>query len=365
MNAALLSKRVVIVSLHFSPAHASHLIAFGKLLRSQGAAVTFLLDEKYCTFADFSAIGPVVTHIDAVGKCEIAIFYNSSVQNPSSAKQMWARGMATVLYIFHEPESIWNMFPEGMKQMFRFFVSSRFSVQMLRLSSGVIMPSLCAMRMYNESFRKYNGNAFMLPLLLDDEIGPARFEEVRQKKHFFGFVGNASRGHGIDEFVAFVKHAVRSGSTIPFQIATKTDLSSLLNSDNELARFAAEGRVHICHGRPLPNDEINERYLESFCVWNLYRRSTQSGVLVRAFMAGTPVLARKIGSFQDYVQEGITGEFVDSATDCDAILRVAEAVRAQSPKYVGACRKMFLETFYYQANSERLAEIIGTCSRKG
>lgn len=53
--------RAAVISLHFSPAHASHVLAYGRLLRSLGFAVSFVLDEPYLQFADFSAIGPAVS----------------------------------------------------------------------------------------------------------------------------------------------------------------------------------------------------------------------------------------------------------------------------------------------------------------
>jgi glycosyltransferase involved in cell wall biosynthesis len=194
--------------------------------------------------------------------------------------------------------------------------------------------------------------------LFDDEIDPAHLEQARTKKRFFGFIGGASRGHGIDEYVAFAKYAIRSGSSIPFVIATRRDMSQLLFKDEELSTMAREKKILIRHGKVLSNDEINQWYLDCFGVWNVYRRSTQSGVLPRAYMAGTPVLARRIGSFPEYVQEGVTGEFVDTGYDPAAILAAVERMRQRFPAYFDGCRRMFLETFHYPANSKRLAAIL-------
>jgi glycosyltransferase involved in cell wall biosynthesis len=336
------------------------MLAYGKLLRELGFSVSFVLDERYLAFAGFSAVGaaiPAGSYVPAGNQFEIALFYNAAAGNPALARRMRAFG-ARVLYIFHEPESIWNLLGEGWRQIVRFPFSTLSSIATLCVSSAVIVPSQCARSLYDRHYRRYNGNVFTLPLLLDDEIDPARFEQARGSRRYFGFIGSASKGHGIDEFVAFAKYAIRSGSTIPFVIATRRSLSGLLRKDEEFSRLAGAGRILVRHGRVLSNDEINQWYLNCFGVWNVYRRSTQSGVLPRAYMAGTPVLARRIGSFPEYVREGSTGEFVDSGCEPAAILVAAEGMRKQFPVYADGCRRMFLETFHYQANGKRLAAIL-------
>jgi glycosyltransferase involved in cell wall biosynthesis len=108
----------------------------------------------------------------------------------------------------------------------------------------------------------------------------------------------------------------------------------------------------------LSNDEINEYYLKSFCVWNIYNCSTQSGVLPRAFMAGAAVIAKGNGSFPEFIRPGMTGEFVASGDDHEEIFQSAEKIRRETPRYVGECRKSFMGTFFYGANREKLAAIL-------
>jgi glycosyltransferase involved in cell wall biosynthesis len=329
--------------------------------------VSYVIDKGYLSLADFSATGEVISSADrrqspGLLRFDIALFSNSSTGNRSLAGSMRARG-ASIFYLFHEPESIWNLGAEGWRQIVRFPFSTWFSIETLRLSSGVIVPSNCARAKYERYFLKYNPNVHTMPLLFDDEIGAARVQQERHKKSFFGFVGTACKSHNFDAFVAFAKHAIGSGSSIPFMIATKVDLSSVLADDKELAAHVNDGRILLRHARVLSNDEINECYLSCFCLWNVYRRSTQSGVLPRAFMAGSAVLASRIGSFQEYVQEGVTGEFVESASDCAAILRAAERIRNRAPNYVDGCRKMFLDTFYFKSNGDRFAAILHSARR--
>jgi glycosyltransferase involved in cell wall biosynthesis len=356
-------RKAAVLSLHFSPAFISHMIAYGKSLRELGYEVTFLLDERYLSFGSFSAVGMVTGAKEYIArasqKFDVAIFCNSSPRNPFFTSRMRAQGTA-VLYVYHEPISVWDwrqLRLEGWRQIARFPFSAYFSIRTLRQSSGVIVPSACARVDYDRNYQKYNSNVHTLPLLYDDEINAEQFNEAVGHKRLFGFIGNVSRGHGFDRFVAFAKYAIKNGSVIPFVIATRQNLGKLL-SDDEFFRYVRDGKIRIEHGRVLSNDEINQYYLQCFCVWNVYRRSTQSGVMPRSFMAGTPVLASRLGSFPEYVREGVTGEFVDSGDDLPSLLSIVENMRSQYSKYVEGCRRMFLEKFYYKANIDRLASII-------
>lgn len=359
------SRRAAVVSLRFSYAHASHMIALAKLLRELGYEVAFILDEKYLPFADFSAVGVVDTARDAYGNpdaqpFDLAIFCNCTTKNPSLVRTLRKSG-TTVFYIFHTPEPAFSLrffIWEGWKYTLRHWISSCFSIWTIRRSSGVIVHSSCAQALYEQHYRKYNSNVHAMPLLFDDEIGDERMERMRRDKRYFGFVGTACNSHGFNAFVAFAKYADENGSDLRFLIATRLDLTSALGADPEFARLVSEGKIQMEHGRVFSNDEINQHYLKCFCVWNVYLRSTQSGVVPRAFMAGTSVLASRVGSFPEYIRAGVNGEFVDPGDDLAAVLEVVERMRKQSQNYVDACRKTFKERFYYRANLHRLAEIV-------
>ncbi len=357
-------RTAAVISLNYTYAYTSHMIALGKLLEALGFVVTFILDEKYLSRADFGAIGDAISRglhsKSAKLPFDLAIFCNSATQNHSFAREL-RQQETTVLYIYHEPEFIWSqelLRSEGMIKTARFIVSTYCSVRTLRESSGVIVSSSHARTLYERNYGRLNSNVNIMPLLFDDEIGEPGFESMRQEKRFFGFVGTACKAHAFDAFVACAKYALRNGSTIPFAIATRVDLSSFLRADREFGQLVNEGRIHLQHGRELSNDEINHYSLSCFCVWNVYRRSTQSGVLPRAFMAGSPVLTSRIGSFPEYVHEGFTGEFADLNDGPAAILDVVARMQEHCLNYVDRCRKSFMDTFYWKANLNRLAEII-------
>jgi len=358
-------RRAAIVSLHFSYPHISHMSALANLLRALGFATTFILDEKYPSNSDLSLIGDRISADKFANNSgstpfEVAFYCNSAVNNHILARAQRKKN-TKVFYLFHEPESVWNidlLRSEGAMKMLRFLVSSYYSARMVRQCSDVIVFSTCALSLYKKNYLRYNRNVHMMPLPFEDEVGPARLEQSKPRKRYFGFVGTACKAHGFVAFVKVAKYAARNGSNIPFVIATSVDLTSLLHADKELADLVKQERILVQHGRKLSNEEINQYYLDCFCIWNVYLRSTQSGVLPRSFMAGTPVLASRVGSFPEDVFPGLTGEFANADQEPATILAIMERMRAHTSDYVDVCRKRFMEKYHDSANRFHLADIL-------
>jgi glycosyltransferase involved in cell wall biosynthesis len=358
-------KASLIVSLHFSPAHASHIAAFGMLLSEIGFDVAFLVDDRYLSFYDFFRIGPVIPVSEYKASPEsvnagMALFYNAAVENARVARTMRTNG-TRILYVFHEPIEIHRRLIEEWKSVLKLGVATMCSRSMLKETDCVLVPSEYGRIQYQSHYLRYNDRIYTLPLLFDDECGKGSAFTSTEERRWFSYLDNAVKAHHFDEFVALVKHALRAGSNIPFTIATKTNLDNLLRTDNELAQYAKEGKIRIHHGKVMSNGEMNRYYRESFCVWNVYRHTTQSGVLSRAFMAGSPVLASRVGSLVEYIIPGINGEFVSGAGDFDELLRSAEKIRGSISRYVDGARRTFLQKFYYKANRDALSRILEAC----
>jgi glycosyltransferase involved in cell wall biosynthesis len=353
---------VAVVSLHFSPAHVSHLLAFGKLLHLVGFEPVFILDDPYLRFFDFSTAAPAFSAQAYAAnpnriEFQAAIFYNAAVMNVLVARRMQAQGIRT-LYVFHEPVPLRYRLAEGWKEILKLIVAKVCSIAMLRQSSAVLVASDYARSLYDRYYSKYNPNVHTFPLLFDDEAAHDTSLEDDGIRPFFSFLGYAVKAHDFDGFVAFAKYAIQAGSTVQFLIATRTDLTACLDRDKELSRFAEEGRIRIQHGRTLTNEEMNSYCAQSFCIWNVYKCSTQSGALVRAFMTGTPVIAARMGSFPEFIRPGVNGELVERSDGYDRILRSAEKIRLNIAAYSEGAHRSFNEMFLYRAQRDRLARIL-------
>jgi glycosyltransferase involved in cell wall biosynthesis len=349
--------RIALVSLRFKPAFVSHLAAFGKACQELGFEVEFVVDPEYARSPDLAAIARVTVYSDSMADNSYthAVFANVSTANRDFARGLKPCG-AKILYVYHEPwgSSLDFFRGEGIRGGVTGALAHRVSVQMLKLADAVILPSKYAARVYGQGDIRYNPNAFYLPLLFDDEADGMRLKETGRRQ-YFSYIGTICQAHGFAEYVDFMRESLVRKWNLNFMIASRVRLPAYVLMDNVISRNL--DKVEILCGRPLQNGEINRCYSESFCVWNMYRRSTQSGVLPKAFMFGAPVLANRIGSFPEFIQDGFNGKFA-SARDHKAVLSALESIRENIGHYTVNCRKTFLETFFYRANLPELARLL-------
>lgn len=349
--------KVALVSLRFNPAFIQHLIAYAKAMRELGHEPEFLLNSAYRTFPELDDVAPVKNvgaDLNALAYRH-AVFLNPSVENEDLAKT-FKRNDARILYIFHEP---WQMcfdylWSEGFVATLKAIMAHHVTVPALRLADTVLLPSQYGLREYKKSDVKYNGNCIELPLLFDDESTEA-MQKSLERKRYFGFIGSLCRSHGFDQYLSFVRFALRHNSKISFLIASRNPIPGRFLSDPLFSRNG--DRLEILCGQPLTNNEINRCYAKSFCVWNLYRRSTQSGVLPKAFMFGSSVIAGRIGSFPEFIQDGVNGRFAD-AQDHENIWRALEDIRSNLDAYATNSRKTFLKIFYYRSHLAELGRLL-------
>ncbi len=349
--------KAALVSLRFNPAFIQHLIAYAKALQELGYDPEFLLDPAYLDFQELAAVAsPRKLSADALAVgWKYAIFLNPSQANKDLADTLKRKG-TRILYVFHEP---WQMSldylrTEGLQGTLKAVMAHHLTVPALKLADTVILPSQYGLREYRNSDFQYNENAVYLPLMYDDEAPPAYLTNLGQKRHF-GYIGSLCRSHGFDQYLEFVRYALQRNLNISFLIASRNPIPSSVVSE-PLFRRNSE-KVEIRCGRPLANREINDCYAKSICVWNLYRRSTQSGVLPKAFMFGTPVIATRIGSFPEFIQEGVNGRFA-IARDHQGIWTALEDIRSNIDAYATNSRRTFLETFYYRSHLAELGRLL-------
>jgi glycosyltransferase involved in cell wall biosynthesis len=348
--------KVVIVSLRFNPAFIQFLIAWAKAVRALGHEPAFLLDPGYRRFTELELTAPVFRAEDRRGQAWThAILLNPSVHNRELAGALKRSG-AKILYVFHEPwqVSIDHLRTEGPGGTVRAFLAHRATVPVLKLADTVLLASRRGLDIYESTDARFNSNSAYIPLIMDDEA-PADVAENFGSKRCFGFIGALGRSHGFDQYVSFMREELGRGPDMRFLIASRNPLPSAMLKDPLLQRNRE--RIEVRCGRPLNNEEMNRCYAECFCVWNLYRRSTQSAVLPKAFMFGTPVIASRIGSFPEYVQEGVNGRFAD-AGDMAGIRSALVEMRENLASYAVNCRRTFLSTFFYESQLPAIERLL-------
>lgn len=340
-----------VISLKFSPGHIEQIVATARLFQELDCRTTLLLDEGYLRFIDIGV--EVVTGTTAAltaaksRRFEIGVIQNAAVTHSAIAAKMQRAG-TRVLYVMHEPNAVRNHLSEGWPEIVKLAGSALCSRATLRNCDDVVVPSKNARDLFERYHAGFRGNRHVIPLLFEDGVGQLSGRDSLEERRYISFVGSAIKVHNIDNFVAVAKLSAHLQLPLRFAIFTKTDLSSLLQSDRELRDLIAQGAVHVQHGSPLTREDMRRAYLQSYCVWAVYRQSTQSGVLPHALMAGTPVIATRTGSFEEYVSEGATGEFVSAIDDHRQILDAIQRIVAHSEHYIKASRQAFIDGFYYR-----------------
>ena len=346
--------KVCISSLKFSPAHVSHMIAYAKLFREIGCEPFLWLDENYKKM-DLTNEFQVIWYKGSVpNKTDLLFFANNSTINYKFSRE-FASKAGKVIYLYHEPwESFDQYLKEGVKQALKATIGHCFSIKSLRYFTVIIVPSNYALKLYERADIRYNKNVVMIPLLFDDEIN---HEINPNSKAYFSYIGHAVKGHTFDKYIELIKWIYTSGSTMKFEIATRTDIGKMIKNDETLQKMINSGTLRLSYGRPLTNPEINQAYERSFCVWNVYRRTTQSGVLPKAFMFGTPVIASNVGSFPEFVRNGENGYLVNDY-DFKSIYQRLLGIRENISTMSMNCRNTFENTFYWKAQITKMKEVL-------
>jgi len=350
--------RVAICSLRFSPGHLSHIVAYAKLFREVSSEIILWLHQDYSKLFSNNQFSVSWYPMEYPENVETLFFlYNASTKNHLVAREYKFNG-TKIIYVYHEPWAGFSEYlKEGFKQTLKASIAHHFSTKTLKLADLVIVPSNYALRLYKRTDMRYNENVVSIPLLLDDELDK---EIDPKKKVHFSYIGHAVKGHAFYQYISIIKKLSKLDKNFKFQIATRTNIGSLLSSDSVLKKLVSQGRLVVKHGRPLTNAEINEAYETSLCVWNIYRRSTQSGVLPKAFMFGTPVIASNIGSFPEYVKSGENGFLVNEKVDAENIAEKLEYIDANIEHMALNCRNTFLQTFFWKRWVNDFALIISS-----
>jgi len=352
--------KIYVASFNFSPGHLSHLIAWYKLFTLVGYETKLLLDYGYKNLIekefDVEYINSKLNDRFEVLKTDVLLIQNPSIKNHSLAKKFKEKG-AKIVYIYHEPWDSWQEYlKEGVKQTFKASVAHFFSTKLLSLSDSIIVPSEFALKLYEKRDFKCNSNVSVIPLIFDDETKD--IELTPKNKTYFSYIGTACKGHGFDEFLnLLLSFDKKDLIDLPFkfQISTKTDITNLMN---EQIRFLIkEGFLKINHGKPLKNSEINQAYANSFAVWNLYNRSTQSGVLPKAQMFGTAPIAFNIGSFPEFIQNGING-FLIKDYNFNNLKKTIYIAFENRKKLFENCRSNFFQKFYFANYANEMKHIV-------
>lgn len=341
--------KAIVVSLKFNPGHVSHMIASFKQLSELGYDTYFYINEKFVEFLPKEFLKDVIIHgKQSIGKVDLAIFLFPSLYNITEIIKIRLRNKCNILYIYHEPILSFKEFKDsgfkGIKLMM-LYLKNLVSALIVKMVDIVLLPSNKALYNYDHNKLYSNKNRHYIPLMYDDEV-----DETNQcNKEYFSYIGTIASDHSFDKYVNFIRWAIETNwcPEIKFLIATRSECTLDFTSP----------RLSVIAGRPLTNQEINECYAKSYVIWNAYKRTTQSGVLPKAFMFSTPaiILSNNTNEFT------VSGYNVEEIKDNTSFVEISEAllkIYNNLQYYKTNARDSFLKKFHYQQYNDLFNDII-------
>lgn len=343
----------LVVSLNFRVAHVAHLVASYKQLQDLGYNAILLIAPEFISFLPKGI--KYITDLSAVKDVSFAIFWFPAKANVSIMSKLKSRYNSKIVYVLHEPMETFKTYRKtGMSiiEICKVYLKYYITLSFIYLSDYIILPSQKAVDLYSHSLAKrINPKYMLIPLLFDDESNG----QVLSRK-FFSYIGTIARDHAYDEYVSFISKAV-DDNTIPdsihFLIATRNEVIK----DQRICKLLNTGRLKVVEGRPLTDEEINSYYSQSIAIWNAYHRTTQSGVLAKASMFGTPAIVCR----KNLSEFSIENENVVCCNDNHnydeikaALLRLIDNFETFSNK----SRSMFMSNFYYKNHNNKMENLL-------
>ena len=349
-----MSQIAYIISLNFNPGHVSHLIAGYMQMRDLGYTPVCLVHQKFLDFLP-EEVRCAVYGRDELEPCAVAMFLFPSEKNLKLMRRLRRKYRSKILYLFHEPldslKAYWSA-EKSILHILKTWAVGLVNALTVKLSDAVILPSEKALKLYDGSWLYSNKNRAMIPLMFADE--QTEIERNTERK-YISYIGTVTYDHAFEEFLTFADYVISEGlyPEVKFLIATR----SKVQRDARVEAMSDSGRLELIDGHPLTNQQINVCYAESIVIWNAYNRTTQSGVLVKAFMFGTPAIVLK-ENLSEFTVHGYNVVAISDNRDKGEIAAAFAEILDNLKEYTGNCRDTFSERFYYGRYNDKVYALL-------
>lgn len=341
--------KLLIVGLTQHPGHFSHIAAFYKM----GIKCGF--DTSVLTYADSVKYLPdnvdVITFGTILPKTDTALVTAPSKDNLVLFLKLKRKFKTRIAMVFHEPLTSYSVYREAgfsKLQMIKLRLGNMYDSLLVKIADIILLASNKGLEYYDANISYTNKNREFFPLIFDDEY-------FQRERKYVSYIGTVASDHSFNEFLAYVKWAWKNSriSSIKFLIATKSNVELDVSYEDMLNG----GFLKVVHGKPMTNEEINSYYASSMLVWNAYTRTTQSGVLPKAFMFGCPAIVVKKNLFENtVVGENVVA--VENNKSCKEIDDAVETVMKNFKHYSDSARQTFLKKYYWINYSEQFKRIV-------
>lgn len=328
--------RAIIISQKFNFGHLSGLMAWNCMLTKLGYDVKYFIDYNYGELLGTN----ICISNEEIYESNLVVIFNISTKDAKLIRRIKKKNKdLKVIFIYHEPwRGLSNelvRYSKDFKNFLKQCARKMFARQLLLITDIVICPSQEAMDIYSKSEAKINNHYILFPLTFKDEFNQLNYIE---NKKYFSFISTATVDKGIDCFFEFIKYASKLDDQIVFQVVTSSSIDKYV--DEQVETIIKSGRLVIKQNQGLSEDEMNDAYNKSKCTWLAYRSSTQSGVIAKSFMWGSPCIATPVGVFKNVI-DGSNGKIVTSCNDFESILSAYYKISNNQINYQNNARLTF------------------------
>ncbi len=199
-------------------------------------------------------------------------------------------------YWFHEPFESYTIYRESGNSFFwitQFFLKSLYSYFTCYFCNIVFLPSDSAIKNYTKSklfFKKIKFVKF--PLIYPDRI------DFTKKEKLVSYIGTISKDHAFDSFIKMIMNneSLLFKYNFKLLIATSSRIDKVYLDRLESLSI----NTQIIHSRSIKEKDMDSYYSRTLFLWNAYRRTTQSGVLVNGFRHNCIPIFQKESFNYDY-----------------------------------------------------------------
>ena len=226
----------------------------------------------------------------------IFLFYNPHPINFFVQSLLIFIPNSEVVTVLHEPyKTVKDRMAYGLKGFVFFSIVNFFQYLSLLLSDKVVVMSPYGRNVFLKYFYKYKDKLIDANLLMENnqmDITPL------EKRKYFSYVGTVNKGKGIDDFIKVVNYVLKTGiKDVKFLIITPSNIKKYLL----MLHTGYEEVLSVINKSDISDSEIDYVIKHSKGVLILHQTASQSGVLPLCCKFGTPVIARNITAFSQFI----------------------------------------------------------------
>lgn len=353
---------VIIIIRRFSIGHLDSIEAYHALLGCNGFSVTVVGHAGFKGFLSQDIVSEsfstTIRNI-RLSKRSSAILLGPSLRGLLDFIYLRLLTSVRCIYVLHEPlEPLRNYLKSGFTlwQTIRIGLIGLANNAIIFLSHRLIVHSEKASNLYASSLlRKVVGVPYLkYPLIFRDQIPQI---QPLSNRNYISYIGTIAADHNFIDFLNYAEWLIENNilGTLKIAIITSSIIDERL--EKRISHLINSERLILLSGKPLSNSEISSFYETSLVIWAVYKRCTQSAVIPRAYMSGTPILASE-QTAREYFEDFSTGRLINDSTDCDKITKSIGDIVSEFDKYSQKSRLMYLKNFDFLANGLSLVEYL-------